>query len=38
MSYGLAESQLLMEGTVLRRVQGALSYKFRTGAWTLARK
>jgi hypothetical protein len=30
-SYGVAESKLLMEDTVLRRVQGAMSYKFRTG-------
>jgi hypothetical protein len=30
MSYGLAESELLTEDTVLRRVQGAMSYKFRT--------
>jgi hypothetical protein len=28
-SYGVAESELLTEHTVLRRVQGALSYKFR---------
>ena len=31
MSYGVAESDLLTEDTVLRRVQGALNYKFRTG-------
>ncbi len=31
MSYGVGESELLMEGTVLRRVQGATSYKFGTG-------
>ena len=31
MSYGVAESELLTEETVLRRVQGAISYKFRTG-------
>ena len=31
MSYGVAESELLTEDTVLRRVQGAMSYKFRTG-------
>jgi hypothetical protein len=31
MSYGVAESELLAEDTGLRRVQGALSYKFRTG-------
>jgi hypothetical protein len=30
MSYGVAESQLLTEDTVPRRVQGAMSYKFRT--------
>jgi len=30
-SYGVAESELLTEDTVLRRVQGAMSYKFRTG-------
>ena len=30
MSYGVAESELLTEDTVLRRVQGAMSYKFRT--------
>jgi hypothetical protein len=30
MSYGLAESELLTEDTVLRRMQGAMSYKFRT--------
>ena len=29
MSYGVAESDLLTEATVLRRVQGALNYKFR---------
>ena len=28
MSYGLAESELLTEDTVLRRMQGAMSYKF----------
>jgi hypothetical protein len=28
MSYCVAESELLMEGTVLRQVQGAMSYKF----------
>jgi hypothetical protein len=38
MSYGLAESQLLMEETVLRRVQGALSYKFRTGALNVSKE
>jgi hypothetical protein len=31
MSYGVAESELVTEETVLRRVQGAISYKFRTG-------
>ena len=31
MSYGVAESELLTEDTVLRRVQGAMSYKFRMG-------
>ena len=31
MSYGVAESELLTENRVLRRVQGAMSYKFRTG-------
>jgi hypothetical protein len=31
MSYGVAESELLTEDTVLRRVQGEMSYKFRTG-------
>jgi hypothetical protein len=31
MSYGVAESELLTEGTVSRRVQGAMNYKFRTG-------
>ena len=31
MSYGVAESELLTEDTVLRRVQGAMSYKFRAG-------
>jgi hypothetical protein len=31
MSYGVAESELLTEDTVLRRVQGAMSYNFRTG-------
>ena len=31
MSYGVAESELLTEDTVLRRVQGASSYKVRTG-------
>jgi hypothetical protein len=30
MSYGMAESELLTEDTVLRRVQGAMSYKFQT--------
>ena len=30
MSYGVAESELLMEDIVLRRMQGAMSYKFRT--------
>jgi hypothetical protein len=31
MRYRAAESALLTEDTVLRRVQGAMSYKFRTG-------
>jgi hypothetical protein len=31
MSYGVAGSELLTENTVLRRRQGALSYKVRTG-------
>jgi hypothetical protein len=31
MSYGVAESELLTENTVLRQVQGAMSYKFRIG-------
>jgi hypothetical protein len=31
MIYGVAESDLLTEDTVLRRVQGAMSYKVRTG-------
>jgi hypothetical protein len=31
MSYGVAESELLTENTLLRRMQGAMSYKFRTG-------
>jgi hypothetical protein len=31
MSYGVAESELLTEDTVPRRVQGAMSDKFRTG-------
>ena len=30
MSYGVAESELLTEDRVLRRVQGAMSYK----SWT----
>jgi hypothetical protein len=30
MSYGVAESELLTEDTVLRRVRGAMSYKCRT--------
>jgi hypothetical protein len=30
MSYGVAESELLTEDTVLRRVRGGMSYKFRT--------
>jgi hypothetical protein len=29
MSYGVGESEWLTEDTVLRRVQGAMSYKFR---------
>ncbi len=31
MSYGVAESELFTEDTVLRRVHGAMSYKSRTG-------
>ena len=31
MSYGVAESELLTENTVPRRVQGAMNYKFRIG-------
>ena len=31
MSYGVAESELLTEDTVLRRVQEAISYKLRIG-------
>jgi hypothetical protein len=31
MSYGVAESELFSTGTALRRVQGAMSYKFPTG-------
>jgi hypothetical protein len=31
MSYGVAASEVLMEDTVLRRLQRAMSYKFRTG-------
>jgi hypothetical protein len=31
MSCGVAESELLTEDPVLRRVQGAMSYKFRIG-------
>jgi len=30
MSYGMAESELPTEDTALRRVQGAMSYRFRT--------
>ena len=30
MSYGMAESELLTEDTVLRRVHAAMSYKLRT--------
>jgi hypothetical protein len=30
MSYGMAESELLTEDTVLRWVHSAMSYKFRT--------
>jgi hypothetical protein len=37
MSYGVAESELLTEDTVLRRVQGAMSYNSGQG-WTLTRK
>jgi hypothetical protein len=31
MSYGVADSELLTENTVLRRVQGGTSYKVLTG-------
>jgi hypothetical protein len=31
MSYGVAKSELLTENTLLGRVQGAMSYKSRTG-------
>ena len=31
MSHGVAGSELLTENTVLRRLQGAMSYKFRIG-------
>jgi hypothetical protein len=31
MSYGVAKSELLTKDAVLSRVQGAMSYKFRTG-------
>jgi hypothetical protein len=31
MSYGVAESESLTQDTELRRVQGAMGYKFRTG-------
>jgi hypothetical protein len=31
MSYGVAESELLMEGIALRQAQGAMSYKFHAG-------
>ena len=31
MSYGVAKSELLTENTVLRRVRGAMNYKFRIG-------
>ena len=31
MSYGVADSELLTDDAVLRRVQGAWGYKFRTG-------
>ncbi len=31
MSYGVADSELLAEDTVLMRVQGALRYKFGAG-------
>jgi hypothetical protein len=31
MSYGVAESELLTENTLLMRVQGAMSYKLRIG-------
>ena len=31
MTYGAAESELLAKGTVVKRVQGAMSYKFRRG-------
>ncbi len=32
MSYGVAQLELLTEHTVLRRVQGAMSYEFRIRA------
>jgi hypothetical protein len=31
MTYGAAESELPAKGTVVKRVQGAMSYKFRRG-------
>jgi hypothetical protein len=31
MSYGVAESELLAKDAVLRRMQGAMGYKFWTG-------
>ena len=31
MNYGLTESEVSREGAVLRRVQGAISYKVLTG-------
>jgi len=31
MSYAVAESELLTKDKAVRRVQGAMSYKFRTG-------
>jgi hypothetical protein len=31
MSYGVAESELLMEGTVPRQAQRAMSHKFQAG-------
>ena len=38
MSYGVAESELLTEDTVLRRVQGADEFTNSGHGWTLTRK